>query len=460
MKKVYLSIVILAIVALFVVTTSCEKNSDTEMQTIVTKNYNEDISEELIVKSKNATRELSDKTSLDQIRNEDIATTNTRSAEDGSPNSLHVGDTECRQSAVTGEESENGVNTDNPLINNPLLNNFKGQLTTHVLNIGLINSPKGAAFSLDGTEIWVTSLMNSRSGVCVFNTESGERLKKIYLSGYGGVEVIFSEDGNYAYISQMETGKIFEIDANTKEVSRVLNTGSVWTKVMDISADGKTLFASNWSGRDVSEIDLETGKLRRKIPVVRTPRGIYATEDGKTLYVAGFHRGEIQKIDLLTGDKVVIFKSGGAMRHIVADEERGLLFVSDMGRNKIMKVDMLTDEVTTFASTDANPNTIALTPDKRILIASCRGRNSPTSYYRPGPEWGSVLLFDTVTGNMLDAIVAGNQPTALDISADGSLLVFSDFLDARLKVYSIPSYEILIEGSGGRANYYKNELRK
>ncbi|MBN4069734.1 MAG: hypothetical protein COA82_01680 [Alkaliphilus sp.] len=352
------------------------------------------------------------------------------------------------------------IKRNNALKNAPLLNKLKGQLTTHILNFGHVNSPKGVAFNFDATEIWVTSLMNSRSGVTVFSVVSGDRIKDIHLDGYGGVEVIFSKDGKYAYVSQMETGRIFEIDANTKKITRIFNTESVWTKVMDISADGKTLFTSNWSGADVSEIDLTTGELRRRIPVVKTPRGIYATEDGKTLYVAGFSKGEIQKIDLLTGDKRVIFKSGRAMRHIVADEERGVLFISDMGKRVIFKVDMKTDEVTVLAKTDANPNTIALTPDKRVLIVSCRGKNNLDSYYRPGPEWGSILLFDTQTGKMLDAIVAGNQPTALDISSDGRLLVFSDFLDARLKLYKIPSYDVLLGGEGGRSNYYKADLGK
>ena len=78
----------------------------------------------------------------------------------------------------------------------------------------------------------------------------------------------------------------------------------------------------------------------------------------------------------------------------------------------------------------------------------------------PGPEWGSVLLFDTETGKMLDAIVGGNQPTALDVSPDGKYLVFSDFLDARLEVYEIPSYETLKNGNGGRSGIYKSELKK
>lgn len=466
MKKIRLSIIALTIIFLYLIiyvtTIDNEIKTDAEIQIIATNNYvGEVMTAEKTIDTTFVDNKLGDKEANKAFfENEEKIKDIIATIQNEKKKATNEQEKVNRKNNEKKQEEIKTVKRDNALKNAPLLNDLKGQLTTHILNFGHVNSPKGVAFNLAATEIWVTSLMNSRSGVSVFSVVSGDRLKDISLDGYGGVEVIFSEDGQYAYVSQMETGKVFEIDANIKEVVRVFNTGSVWTKVMDISADGKTLFTSNWSGDDVSEIDLETGELRRKIPVVRTPRGIYATEDGKTLYIAGFEKGEIQKIDLLTGEKTVIFKSGRAMRHIVADEERGVLFISDMGKRVIFKVNMETDEVTVFAKTDANPNTIALTPDKRVLIVSCRGRNNPISYYRPGPEWGSILLFDTQTGKMLDAIVAGNQPTALDISSDGSLLVFSDFLDARLKLYKIPSYDVLLDGEGGRSNYYKADLRK
>jgi DNA-binding beta-propeller fold protein YncE len=214
-------------------------------------------------------------------------------------------------------------------------------------------------------------------------------------------------------------------------------------------------------GNDVSEIDLSSGELIRKIPTVKTPRGIYPTKDGKYLYVAGYEGGEIQKIDLKTGQGEIIYKSGGAMRHIVTDEERGVLFISDMGRNIIWQVSLADDSVQRFANTDINPNTIVLSPDRKVLFVSCRGENySADDYYVPGPEWGSILLFDAEKGEMLDAIIGGNQPTALAISADGKILVFSDFLDMRLEVYEVPPYSVLAEGNGGSSDVYRAELKK
>jgi YVTN family beta-propeller protein len=372
------------------------------------------------------------------------------------------------------------------------------QLVTRVGYAKNIPSPKSLTFTPDGKEIWVASLMNEKSGLTVFdvsfmnaeltnkvNASMGamaaagnnaknaatvststiaKRIADIVLPGGGAVEVIFSKDSSKAYVSQMETARVFEIDTATKKILRIFKTGASWTKIMLLSPDEKKLYASNWISNNVSEIDLVTGKLIRNIKTVATPRGLYITKDGAYLYVAGYDKGEIQKIDLATGKGTVIYKTGGAMRHIVADESApggGVLYISDMGRASIFKLSLKDDSVTKFASTDVNPNTIALSPDKKILIVSCRGVNkSATDYYNPGPEWGSVLLFDTETGKLLDAVVGGNQPTALDIAQSGTYFAFSDFLDARIQLFALPSPEILKMGNGGRGPVYKKELKK
>jgi DNA-binding beta-propeller fold protein YncE len=136
-----------------------------------------------------------------------------------------------------------------------------------------------------------------------------------------------------------------------------------------------------------------------------------------------------------------------------------------MGTNETFVVDLAdgdpsTDDVTKLADTDNMPNTIDITADGNVLYVSNRGENNPTSYSLPGPEWGTVLAIDTESGQILDAIVGGNQPTGLDVSDDGTLVAYSDFLDNRVSVYEIPSYEMLAEGDGGRADERFAELKK
>ena len=327
-----------------------------------------------------------------------------------------------------------------------------------------VPAPKGVAVTPDGTQAWVTALVTQPS-IAAYDPRTGAVLGEVDLGKNGAVEVIFSKDGKRAYASQMQSASVFEIDTATFKVLRKFKTESSWTKIVALSPDGTRLYAANWSGDDISEIDLGSGKLIRRIRTVDTPRGLWPTADGKRLFVAGFgensHVGRIAVIDLATGTgKTIYEKRGAAMRHMVADERRGLLFTSDLGKDCLYVTDMNTLKTRLFATTDNCPNTIDISPDGKVLFVSCRGANNPKSYNLKGPEWGTVLLFDTATAKPLDAIIGGNQCTALDLSDDGKVLVFSDFLDARLRVYEVPPYEVLEKGNGGRYKAHLSEVVK
>ena len=335
----------------------------------------------------------------------------------------------------------------------------EGQILHGLATITTKGAPKGVSVTHDGSEAW-TSILNGPPSIQIFNPRTGASIGEVDIGEHGAVEVIFNKAGTLAYTSQMETAKCFEIDVKTRKVVREFDTKSAWTKWVQLSPDEKTLYASNWSGDDVSQIDLTTGTLVRRIRVSNTPRGMYATADGKYLFVGGFDSGYLDRIDLATGKSTSIFKDGGALRHIVGDEKTGRLFISDMSKDLIWVHDIAAGTTKKFVGVDKKPNTIDLSPDGRMLFVSCRGANNPKSYYIPGPEWGSILVFDASNGKPLDALIAGNQPTALDVSDDGKLLIFSDFLDNRLRVYEIPDYETFAAGKGGRYEAHFAEIKK
>lgn len=331
-----------------------------------------------------------------------------------------------------------------------------GQLVHKLWAAETGRAPKQVAFTPDGSQLWVTLL--GGPGIEVFDARTGTRLAGIDLPDGGAVEVIFDEAGRRAFASQMETASVYEIDVATREVVRKLDTGSSWTKVVALSPDESRLYASNWLGNDVSEIDLASGAVLRRIPVVTTPRGLWIDPTGSVLVVAGYDDGELEVVNLATGGGEVLHESGGSMRHLVG--HGSTVYASDMGRARVMALDLPTGEVTMLAPTDRAPNTIDLSPDGRVLFVSNRGRNNPESYYLPGPEWGSILLIDTSTGAYLDAIIGGNQPTGLDVSPDGTMLAYTDFLDDRLTVYAVPPTEALLAGGGGRWEAHLEEIRK
>jgi YVTN family beta-propeller protein len=332
----------------------------------------------------------------------------------------------------------------------------KGLLHHQVGTFETGSNPKQVAFSPDGKEIWVTLL--GGHGVQVFDARTRKSLDQIRLGQHGAVEVIFTRDGSTVFASQMESASVFEIDRATRKVRRQFHTKGAWTKVMALSPDERTLYAANWSSDDVSAINLASGKVKL-LKTVRTPRGLYPTPDGRRLFVAGFADGEIQRIDLASGASKVLVRTGGAMRHLVGDPKAGRLYADDMATSQAFVVDLATERIRQLAKTDRMPNSIDLSPDGKVLYVSNRGKNG-RCYCAPGPEWGSVLAIDTTSGKVLDAMVGGNQTTGLDVSPDGRTLAFSDFLDNRVHLYTIPDYQTLAAGGGGRAAAHLKDLPK
>jgi len=334
-----------------------------------------------------------------------------------------------------------------------------GKLVKCVTRVRTGNRPKALAFSPDDKELWV-ALHYDKPAVAVYDTTTWALIGAVELGEYGAVELAFSADGSRVYFSQFETATVYEIDRAKRKVLRELKTGSKESKVVLISPDGRRLYVANWNGNDVSEFDLASGKLRRSLATNGIPRGLYETRDQKQLYVAGFDPARLYRFDLGTGERSILAEKGGRMRHIVAAEARKKLFISDLGGNRIWQFDLATEELSVLAETDDHPNTIDLGADERMLYVSNRGKNNPETFLAVGPEWGSVLVIDTQTGRVVDAIVAGNQSTGLDVSNDGRLLAVSDFMDNRINVYEIPATDALASADEVDLKKHRARLQK
>lgn len=143
--------------------------------------------------------------------------------------------------------------------------------------------PEQVAYSPHGEELWVTPL-GSAAGVEAYDVGSGERTHQIDLGRPGAVEIVFTQDGRTAYVSQLQTASVFAIDTRTYRQTRQYDTGGVWTKVMALSPDERTIYASDRESDDVSAVAgrtlLRTGGAMRHL--VADPAGRSACSAGRT----------------------------------------------------------------------------------------------------------------------------------------------------------------------------------
>jgi len=305
------------------------------------------------------------------------------------------------------------------------------------------SQPKSAYFSPEGRRLFVPLL--DQQGVDVFSFEqAGARLvyeKRLLVPGgsaVGFVEAMIDEKRRELWISNMEENKVHLFNLDTLDYKMSIGTGGVLPKVIIQNPSGDLTFVSNWVSQDISVFDSETKKLLRRIPVNGTPRGMTFPPDGGLLFVAIYDRAEVAVVDLKQ-NKVVsrfrFFNGEGAARHVIYRD--GKLYVSDMYRGTVDILNASTGALIISRRIGPNINTIVLSPDGKFIFASSRGRNNSEDYTKPGPDFGAVYMLNAEDLTLEERVWGRNQPTGLAVSPDGKYLVFTDFLDANLELYSI-----------------------
>ncbi|MCA9676935.1 MAG: YncE family protein, partial [Myxococcales bacterium] len=177
------------------------------------------------------------------------------------------------------------------------------------------------------------------------------------------VEQVLSPDQHTLYVSNFYHQEVLALDADTLAVTRRFHVGKV-PKHMAISADGRTLYASNWDSGSTTIIDIATGDAQ-DIAVGREPRGTAASADGTRLYVVNFDSDTISVIDLATRRVVKTLGKVGcdAPRHaVVTRDDRWVLVTCYHGRNVVV-IDRQTDEVVRSITVGQGPKTIDVSWD-------------------------------------------------------------------------------------------------
>ena len=305
-----------------------------------------------------------------------------------------------------------------------------------IATIGCGKQPKQVLFAPDGKSIVVPLLDDN--GFDIISIEKGAAEKRISpprAGRKGFAEGLFIPEKNAFFVSQMTTGEIHEFSLPDFGYRRTIKTGGTWSKVISWSAEKSLLAVSNWVSNDVSLIDYESGRVLRKIRTSAAPRGIAFTENGGAIVVLCFDGGKIQKFSTADGTKTAeISVEKAAMRHIVLGTDSNA-FVTDMFHASVYEIDLKTLKIKRKTKVAKNPNTLARKGN--ILFVSCRGRNNPADYTKRSPENGKIVAIDTKTMEIAAEIPGGNQPTGLDISADGNTLCFSNFQDAAIELWDI-----------------------
>jgi DNA-binding beta-propeller fold protein YncE len=229
--------------------------------------------------------------------------------------------------------------------------------------------------------------------------------------------IAFTPDAQYALILSTETGSLIIVDAtkhkqiaeiapiSEKSVGRVLNLRHIV-----ISADGQMVYMSHMRGNAISRFRLD--KLVEMIKHLN-------------------HLGPDVTLPASVWDDLLIpFNSSTGPKKVLVLEDYPLDHPNLPGKKWPF----------------AHPNTIALDPvNNRYLIVSCRTTTTVDDSRVDPKLMGKIDIIDTLKDRVVISLVGGAQPTALEVSHDGKVLISSGFINDRLYFYDLAKIISLYE---------------
>jgi YVTN family beta-propeller protein len=175
--------------------------------------------------------------------------------------------------------------------------------------------PEGVGVRPDGKVFYVTC--ETAGDVFAIDAESYKVIGHI-KTGLRPRSIVFLPDSSRAFVPSESAGELNLIDAqNQKLLKTVALPKGTRPQCLQVSSDGKKLYASGGRSGAVCVLDTTTLELLNTIKVGQRPWGIALSPDGKYLFSANGPSDDISVVDLAAGKEVLKVKSAGSPWGIV-----------------------------------------------------------------------------------------------------------------------------------------------
>lgn len=174
-----------------------------------------------------------------------------------------------------------------------------GQNRTHMLVI-----------SADGRTIY-TSNVNSDSVTAVEpNSDKSHWTNSVIPVGKGPEGIDISPDGREVWAANSGDGTVSVIDTATKKVAATFNVGTKHSNRVKFTPDGKFALISDLGSGDLVVVDAVTRKEAKRLHLGKSTEGILIVPDGSKAYVAVSGDNKVAVIDLKNFTLVTTFETG------------------------------------------------------------------------------------------------------------------------------------------------------
>ncbi|MFZ1978793.1 MAG: glutaminyl-peptide cyclotransferase [Bacteroidota bacterium] len=251
-------------------------------------------------------------------------------------------------------------------------------------------------------------------------------MKKLFL-----LLIILAANLHSQTIDQIEKNKIFLPNGwAITVIGKNLPLGDLPLN-MAVSPDRKMIAVTNngQGTQSIQLIDIAAGKITDTKEVRVAWLGLAWSGNSKTLYASGGNGNYVMRFDVHSKkfcfrDSIVLGKPWPekiSIAGMALDDSRHILYTVTKENNSLYVIDVKEKKVLNRFPLDGEGYTCVLSPDKKLLYASCWGCNK-------------VVIFDTQTMLLMDAVTVGDHPNELLLNAMGSLLYAANANDNSVSV--------------------------
>jgi YVTN family beta-propeller protein len=165
-----------------------------------------------------------------------------------------------------------------------------------------------------------------------------------------------------------------------------------------VSRDGKLLYVAGADAREVSWVDLPTGRVVRRVAVQGVPTGLALTPDGTRLVVTcAAPRSTVAVLDAASGRPISTIPAGHTAMGPAISPDGRRLYVCNRFNNDVSIIDLPACKEVARVRTSREPVAAAVAPDGKAVLIADHLPNMRTDRRFEGDVMAVVTRIDAVT---------------------------------------------------------------
>lgn len=266
--------------------------------------------------------------------------------------------------------------------------------------------PHELVLTNDGLWAVVTDYVGGNS-LTIFDIKKAKKVRTIDLSKYPRPHgILFLKDQRRVAVSSEASDSVVIVDIHSGKVEKVIGTGQKGSHMVALPASSELVYTTNMGSHSVSEMEIQSGKLLRKIATHKVPEAVTVNRSGTELWVGSNEDGLVTVYDLATGKAINQWKGFSFPYRILLTRDERYAVIPDFRNDTLDIIDLVNQKRLHQVKFEkgTTPNGVFFHPDDRTLFMSAYGKDK-------------VIVIDILAGKVLFELPTGDGPDGIGFTS-------------------------------------------